>query len=253
MTRTHNRTGTALAAVTLAALWCAMPFPVAHAQDSLCGSFCDAEVTPDDANDRPPVIPPQGPAYFLVVNGAQAGPFTLEQLRAMVGDGRLNAATLVWTKGMAAWTAAGEVAAVSALLTDAPPVIVDPRPATGDVVARLAGSWRGGPSEIELPNGVKAMSTLAFTFCANGSMSMDTEARMSLDGQPFVLTNRGTGNFTASEADGMVTITPDLQVTSTASGMQDERWRMTDPMRMRFTDADTLADEFGQSVRRVGS
>lgn len=43
--------------------------------------------------------------YFIIVNGAQQGPYTIEELRQR----HIDSATLVWTEGMAQWTPAWQV------------------------------------------------------------------------------------------------------------------------------------------------
>ncbi len=43
--------------------------------------------------------------YFIIVNGAQQGPYTIEELRQR----HIDASTLVWAEGMAQWTPAGQV------------------------------------------------------------------------------------------------------------------------------------------------
>ncbi len=66
----------------------------------------------------PPV--PGAVAYNVAVNGASAGPFTLEILRNMVQSGQLTAQSLVWTTGMANWTAAGSVPELASLFGATP-------------------------------------------------------------------------------------------------------------------------------------
>ncbi len=68
----------------------------------------------------PPPMPGQT-MYHIAVNGAQQGPFSMDQLTAMVQQGQLNAQTLVWTAGMAGWVAAGTVPALSSLFGVVPP------------------------------------------------------------------------------------------------------------------------------------
>ncbi|MCC7350240.1 MAG: SPFH domain-containing protein [Phycisphaerales bacterium] len=69
----------------------------------------------------PPV--PSAAAYFIVLDGQQAGPFDLGKLRENAAAGRLNRQTLVWKQGMSQWTAAGEVAELGSLFAIAPPPI----------------------------------------------------------------------------------------------------------------------------------
>jgi membrane protease subunit (stomatin/prohibitin family) len=69
------------------------------------------------------VPPPMASAVhiYVSVNGQQQGPFTLDQLRAMVANGQLNRQTFVWKQGMAAWAAAESVPEVVALFGANPP------------------------------------------------------------------------------------------------------------------------------------
>ena len=71
-----------------------------------------------------PVAPPPLPvakSYFVAVNNQQAGPFPLDELQRQAQSGQLTRATLVWTQGMAQWSAAGEVAELAGLFAHMPP------------------------------------------------------------------------------------------------------------------------------------
>ena len=71
-----------------------------------------------------PMAPPPLPtakSYFVAVNNQQAGPFPMDELQRQAQSGQLTRAMLVWTQGMASWTAAGEVAELSALFANLPP------------------------------------------------------------------------------------------------------------------------------------
>lgn len=70
----------------------------------------------------PPPIPPQV-QYYLALSGQQAGPFDMNALRQQLAAGSLTKDTLVWADGMAGWTAAGQVPALSALFAPTPPPI----------------------------------------------------------------------------------------------------------------------------------
>ncbi|MGE0141880.1 MAG: SPFH domain-containing protein [Planctomycetota bacterium] len=66
--------------------------------------------------------PPPPSLSFHVAQGGQAvGPFDLAQLSQMVRNGQLRADTLVWSAGMAGWTPANQVSALSALFGPAAP------------------------------------------------------------------------------------------------------------------------------------
>jgi membrane protease subunit (stomatin/prohibitin family) len=68
----------------------------------------------------PPPLPQQS-AYFVGVNGKQAGPFDAPTLQAMLAQGQINRDTLVWKQGMGSWTKAGEVLELAGMFASAPP------------------------------------------------------------------------------------------------------------------------------------
>nr|WP_198318861.1 SPFH domain-containing protein [Pseudofrankia inefficax] len=71
-----------------------------------------------------PSAPPPLPTpeqWFLGVNGQQLGPFDRGQLAQQISGGQLRPDTLVWKNGMAAWTAAAQVAEVAPLFGSVPP------------------------------------------------------------------------------------------------------------------------------------
>jgi membrane protease subunit (stomatin/prohibitin family) len=68
----------------------------------------------------PPPLPPLT-QYFIAVNGQQQGPFDEASFRGMIQSGSINKDTMVWKNGMAAWTAAGQVAELASLFMNTPP------------------------------------------------------------------------------------------------------------------------------------
>jgi membrane protease subunit (stomatin/prohibitin family) len=68
----------------------------------------------------PPPLP-TAPSFYVGIDGQQQGPFDLSQLRVLAQQGKLIATTLVWSAGMAAWTAASQVPDVAAVLPQGPP------------------------------------------------------------------------------------------------------------------------------------
>ncbi|MFC8923543.1 SPFH domain-containing protein [Cellulosimicrobium sp. NPDC057127] len=69
----------------------------------------------------PPPLPGAGAPWFWALDGAQAGPGSVADLAALVQTGRVGRDTLVWQEGMAGWTAAGQVPALSTLFAATPP------------------------------------------------------------------------------------------------------------------------------------
>ena len=65
--------------------------------------------------------PPLPSPWYIGVNGQQQGPFDGAGLTSAATAGSLTAATLIWRAGMAAWTPAGQVPEVAALLGAVPP------------------------------------------------------------------------------------------------------------------------------------
>lgn len=67
-----------------------------------------------------PVVPPP-PTWHVSVQGQTSGPFTLAQLVQGIQAGQVNAATMVWAAGMAAWTPAGQVPQLAGYFQAPPP------------------------------------------------------------------------------------------------------------------------------------
>jgi membrane protease subunit (stomatin/prohibitin family) len=68
----------------------------------------------------PPPLP-QPAAWFIAVAGQQQGPLDAAGLDGAARSGTLTGATLVWKAGMAAWTPAGQVPELTAVLGSVPP------------------------------------------------------------------------------------------------------------------------------------
>ena len=80
-----------------------------------------APATPVSVAATPPPLSKEA-GYFVTFDGAQqSGPFVIAQLQEFAAAGRLSPSTLVWRAGMASWTAAEDVAAISALFAPVPP------------------------------------------------------------------------------------------------------------------------------------
>ncbi len=84
------------------------------------GQAMNQPPAPPTTSAGPPPIP-RGPSYFAAVDGKQAGPFDTDELKRQIEAGSVTRETLVWSEGMAEWTAAGEVDAVAKLFRSAPP------------------------------------------------------------------------------------------------------------------------------------
>lgn len=67
----------------------------------------------------PPPLP--GEAWHVAIGGQTQGPFTSAQLADGIAKGQVTAATMVWSAGMAGWTAAGQLPAFAGRFGAAPP------------------------------------------------------------------------------------------------------------------------------------
>jgi membrane protease subunit (stomatin/prohibitin family) len=70
----------------------------------------------------PPAIP-TAIQFHAVINGVQAGPFTIEQIKHMISQNQFSKETLIWKDGMANWQQAIEVAETKTLFGSVPPPI----------------------------------------------------------------------------------------------------------------------------------
>jgi uncharacterized protein (TIGR00266 family) len=69
--------------------------------------------------------------YYLALNGQQQGPFTIDQIVAMIREGKATAATLAFTRGMATWTPIAHIPELRAYVTPSGTGMVPPVPASG--------------------------------------------------------------------------------------------------------------------------
>jgi hypothetical protein len=60
--------------------------------------------------------------WYTAIGGRQAGPYSDEQLRALIASGRVTADTLVWCTGMENWTKAGAIPGLIAGGQQPPPI-----------------------------------------------------------------------------------------------------------------------------------
>ena len=78
------------------------------------------------AMNTPPPMP--NVQYHVSVNGAQAGPFNMQQMQQMAQSGQLTQQTYVWKQGMANWEFAGIIPELASLFAPPAPGSVPPPP-----------------------------------------------------------------------------------------------------------------------------
>ena len=62
--------------------------------------------------------------YHIAINKQQTGPYSLEQIKDMIKQGKITHQTMIWKKGTPNWVQAAELPDISILLSqgeDAPP------------------------------------------------------------------------------------------------------------------------------------
>lgn len=84
------------------------------------GQTPPAQNAPSQGGAAPPPLP-TGPKFFAAIEGQQAGPFDTTTLKQLINNGAVTRETLVWSEGMAEWTAASDVATVAGMFGATPP------------------------------------------------------------------------------------------------------------------------------------
>lgn len=120
----------------------------------------------------PPPLPQPGPVeWFAGIGGQQAGPFTLDQMRAKIAAREIKADTLVWNRSLPAWTPARDTPELQALFAGGPPPMPEGeavRQMTDQLKEYMAGEWMTqGPAQ-GLPGGFQ---TLVVRYNRDGSFS----------------------------------------------------------------------------------
>ena len=88
---------------------------------AMAGQMVDQFGQRGGSQGGPPPLP-GGQSFHVAMNGQQVGPYGVPQIQQAVGQGQMNADTLVWSNGMAGWTPAGQVPALAALFNAPPPI-----------------------------------------------------------------------------------------------------------------------------------
>ncbi|MCC6180814.1 MAG: SPFH domain-containing protein [Bacteroidia bacterium] len=82
-------------------------------------AFQNQQFNGNTGTNTPP--PPPITQYFVAVNGAQTGPFNLQQLQQMAVSGQFTRQSLVWKQGMSGWLAAESQAELQSIFGSVPP------------------------------------------------------------------------------------------------------------------------------------
>lgn len=86
--------------------------------NQMAGAF-QQSAAPGATPPPPPPVP--STAFYVAVNGQQSGPFDLQALRGQLTNGQFGPESMVWSAGMANWSPASQVQALTALFQAPPP------------------------------------------------------------------------------------------------------------------------------------
>ena len=123
-------------------------------------------------------MPPQMPgaaavAFSVSVNGQAGGPYDVGALAQMAASGQLNAQSMVWRQGMAAWQGAGSVPELAHLFAAAPPPMPGPPP-----------PMPGADGPPPMPGAAPAVAfSVSVNGQAGGPYDMGALAQMAASGQ----------------------------------------------------------------------
>lgn len=84
-------------------------------------------IVSEHLNINPQTAPPiPTTIYYLAINGAQQGPYNLEQIKVMLSSHVINPETLIWKEGMANWAALSTLPEFANSISQTPPPIPIP-------------------------------------------------------------------------------------------------------------------------------
>jgi predicted Zn finger-like uncharacterized protein len=91
-----------------------------------------------------PAVPLDGPIWYAMIRGKQAGPVTRDELEAHANEGEVGPRTYLWREGMDAWQHAKDIPDMSALFPQLPAPAAPP-PAAGPAQAAQPVSAQARP------------------------------------------------------------------------------------------------------------
>lgn len=204
------------------------------------------------AHAPPPVVP--AVSFFVVEGGRQAGPFTLDQIKAKIAAGTFTAESMVWKKGMSAWVRAGDVAELSGLLKKTPP---KKKP---DARNFLTGRWELGPLNVPVEGVGPATIRSVIEYAADGTYKFQGFKDYTFGQVPYREISEGNGTYTATfKDDNTITVTVKGQATITLmnrsnSEVSNSKFNQVNrSFNFKIIDRNSVSDGGAQPWRRVGS
>lgn len=173
--------------------------------------------------DTPPPLPTPTPAaaqpqiqYYASIGGEQAGPFSLEQMKQLIGEGKITRESLVWKSGLSDWRP-GETFTEFAF-PDGPPELDK----SERFKAFMQGTWRFEFDQT-VQNTVIRM-TFDLTYRPDGTLiGTVTGTPLTMPGPPMTQRLSGTWQVDATgENTFILTVTTQGQGTVRATSSADE-------------------------------
>jgi hypothetical protein len=161
---------------------------------------------------QPPPMPPPLPTQFYVEeNGRQMGPFSLEQIRQRIAEGKLKRWDLAWRTGLATWVKAEEIVEFGRLFDQQPPdVSIEQR-----IKQLITGTWQ---KQERNPNPlVNASTRTTIRYKGDGTF---TGTQTTYAGVPIVIPIQGRwGVSVVTEKEFVMTLNVSGQVVSTSANL----------------------------------
>ena len=113
--------------------------------------------------------------YYVLVNGASAGPYNTNELKAMIQTNQMDKTSLVWKNGMASWAEAGTVNELASLFEGN----ASPSPAEAGTVSELSPPVTGNTAESALEGQAFVNKILARAVAGNGKPNLNAVSKMN--------------------------------------------------------------------------
>lgn len=198
-----------------------------------------AELLKEHASAPPPPVA----AFMIVEGGAQAGPFTIAQLKERAKTGTFNSRTLVWKKGMANWTPAGEVAELADIVRAAVP------PPAKDAKPFMLGRWQMNPIQVPVEGTSPGMLRGIADYRPDGNYEIQLVLEFTQGGVQYRRTIVTKGTFSAkySNADAITisskgTRTNQLFAITTGASAAPQVEKIDESFTIKVVDQNTVGE-----------
>jgi membrane protease subunit (stomatin/prohibitin family) len=78
-------------------------FGLGNQMGNITNQMNNSQNQQSQSHQTPPPPPNQTNQYFVLINNQQNGPFSIESIKILIGQGQVNKESMVWKEGMAEW------------------------------------------------------------------------------------------------------------------------------------------------------